>query len=330
MKGRFIMRRSLVMFMFLIAFILATGCQASQNNEEVQTNEDEVETDSFPVTVQIDDEEITIEEKPSRIFPLSLEVAEIVLDLVEPEKIVAATNGIDDPLLSTKVDVAEKIEGRIGAQVNIDPEEIISYDTDLLLLTKMFGEQEEAENTLKQLDTPILSFDSIVTTEQYLDVTRTIGKAVGEESKAEELIASIEEKINSLQQQIPEEESPSVLILSEIGGDLGPFMMGPTNISYDLLKLAGATPAVDTIELGRSAPASIEQVLKTDPDYILLIDFFGKGEEGFNELMNDPGWNTLKAVEEGNIKLIEAKYIVNPNSKNVDGLEMLIDWLYNE
>lgn len=324
------MRRSLVMFMFLIAFILATGCQASQNNEEVQTNEDEVETDSFPVTVQIDDEEITIEEKPSRIFPLSLEVAEIVLDLVEPEKIVAATNGIDDPLLSTKVDVAEKIEGRIGAQVNIDPEEIISYDTDLLLLTKMFGEQEEAENTLKQLDTPILSFDSIVTTEQYLDVTRTIGKAVGEESKAEELIASIEEKINSLQQQIPEEESPSVLILSEIGGDLGPFMMGPTNISYDLLKLAGATPAVDTIELGRSAPASIEQVLKTDPDYILLVDFFGKGEEGFNELMNDPGWNTLKAVEEGNIKLIEAKYIVNPNSKNVDGLEMLIDWLYNE
>lgn len=324
------MRRSLVMFMFLIAFILATGCQASQNNEEVQTNEDEVETDSFPVTVQIDDEEITIEEKPSRIFPLSLEVAEIVLDLIEPEKIVAATNGIDDPLLSTKVDVAEKIEGRIGAQVNIDPEEIISYDTDLLLLTKMFGEQEEAENTLKQLDTPILSFDSIVTTEQYLDVTRTIGKAVGEESKAEELIASIEEKINSLQQQIPEEESPSVLILSEIGGDLGPFMMGPTNISYDLLKLAGATPAVDTIELERSAPASIEQVLKTDPDYILLVDFFGKGEEGFNELMNDPGWNTLKAVEEGNIKLIEAKYIVNPNSKNVDGLEMLIDWLYNE
>ena len=226
--------------------------------------------------------------------------------------------------------MAEKIEGRIGAQVNIDPEEIISYDTDLLLLTKMFGEQEEAENTLKQLDTPILSFDSIVTTEQYLDVTRTIGKAVGEESKAEELIASIEEKINSLQQQIPEEESPSVLILSEIGGDLGPFMLGPTNISYDLLKLAGATPAVDTIELERSAPASIEQVLKTDPDYILLVDFFGKGEESFNELMNDPGWNTLKTVEEGNIKLIEAKYIVNPNSKNVDGLEMLIDWFYNE
>lgn len=324
------MKRFLVILMFLIALIVATGCQASQNDEDGQMNEEKVETNSFPVTVQIDDEEITIEEKPSRIFPLSLEVAEIVLDLVEPEKIVAATNGIDDPLLSTKVDVAEKIEGRIGAQVNIDPEEIISYDTDLLLLTKMFGEQEEAENTLKQLDTPILSFDSIVSVEQYLEVTRTIGKAVGEDSKAEELIASIEEKINSLQQQIPEGESPSVLILSEIGGDLGPFMMGPTNISYDLLKLAGATPAVDKIELERSAPASIEQVLKTDPDYILLVDFFGKGEEGFNELMNDPGWNTLKAVEEENVKLIEAKYIVNPNSKNVDGLEMLIDWLYNE
>ncbi len=325
------MKRFISMSIFLLLFLVViAGCQNTQPQEETESEKQETTADDFPVTIQIDDEEVTIEEKPNRIFPLSLEVAEIVLDLVEPDKIVAATKGIDDPFLSTKVDVAEEIEGRISAQVNIDPEEIISYETDLLLLTKMFGEQEEAESTLKQLDTPILSFDSIVTVEQYLDVTRTIGKAVGEETKAEELIENIEGKIESLQEEIPEDENPTVLVLSEIGGDLGPFMMGPTNISYDLLKLAGATPAVDKIKLERSTPASIEQILKTDPDYILLVDFFGKGEEGFNELMEDPGWNTLQAVKDNKIKLMEAKYIVNPNSQNIKGLEELIDWLYKE
>src|SRR5699024_11243538 len=62
-------------------------------------------------------------------------------------------------------------------------------------------------------------------------------------------------------------------------------IFGPTNISYDLVKLAGATPAADIIEMERSGPAEIEQILKVDPDYIILLDFFGKGEKSFEKLM---------------------------------------------
>src|SRR5699024_36061 len=119
--------------------------------------------DAFPVTLEIDGEQITIEEKPQHILPLSLEMAEIVLELVDPSHVTAVTRGVDDPYLSTQTDVSDDIPHRVGAAVNIDPEEIISYNTDLLLLTKMYGEQEDAEKTLSQLDTPILSFDAIVT-----------------------------------------------------------------------------------------------------------------------------------------------------------------------
>jgi len=281
------------------------------------------------VTIEMNGEDITIEEAPENIIPLSLEVAEIVLELVDPSRVTAVTRGVDDPYLSTKSDISDEIPNRVGAAINIDPEEILSYETDLLLLTKMYGQEEDANKILSQLETPILSFDNMVTVDHFLESALIIGEAIGEKEKAEGLVDGMRSDIAAIQETIPEDESPSVLVLSEVGGDMGPLMMGPTNISYDLVHLAGATPAVDSIDLERSTPAAIEQILKMDPDYIFLLDFFGKGEEGFEDLMNDPGWQTLQAVEDDQIKMVEAKYILNPNFQNVEGLKIMTDFIYN-
>lgn len=330
------MKRNFIIYIFIIIALVLSGCSSERNennvskvkNENSNHNSEGAESD-FPITINLDNEEIIIEKKPMKILPLSLEVAEVALELVDPSRIVALTRGVDDSNLSTKSDVAQQIKGRIGAQVNIDPEEILSYDSDLLLLTKMFGEQESAEKTFKQLEMPILSFDSITKVDHFLDVILKVGEAVGENEKAESLVAEMSGKIESIQSSIPSDvSSPNVLILSEIGGDMGPFMMGPTNISYDLIKLAKATPAVDSVGLERSTPASIEQILKMDPDHIILLDFFGKGEAGFEELIKKPGWNTLDAVQNKRIKMIEAKYLLNPNVENVDGLKMMVEWIY--
>src|SRR5699024_3398603 len=130
--------------------------------------------------------EVTIEDRPKSILPMSLEVAEILLSLTEAENVVATTKGIDDGLLSTKVEEGKESEERIGAATNIDPEEIIALDTDLLLMTKMYGQEEDAEDMLSQFDTPILSFSPFVTVEKFQDATLTIGEAIGEKEKAVE------------------------------------------------------------------------------------------------------------------------------------------------
>src|SRR5690625_1426951 len=331
------MKTKYYIYMFVAVIFLIGGCsnendvtQDNMTDEKNNTSKVDDHSDNpFPLNIEIDGKEITIKKEPQKIIPLSLEVAEIVLELVDPSKVIAATRGLDDPYLSTKANISHEIPNRIAAASNIDPEEIISYETDLLLLTKMYGQEEDAEKILSQLDTPILSFDAMVTIDQFMNGVSQIGKAVGQETKAEELVTDMKTKISEIQQSIPENENPTVLALSEVGGDMGPFMMGPTNISYDLIQLAGATPAVDSIELERSTPASIEQILKMDPDYILLLDFFGKGEEGFENLIEDPGWDTLKAVEYDQIKMVDAKYILNPNVANVEGLKIITDWIYD-
>lgn len=322
----------------LLGLLLLNGCTNGERSEAVdkekkgmEETEEDVESDHYPVTIDVDGESKTIEKKPEKIIPLSLDVAEIVLELTDTENIAAITTGIDDEYLSTQSEKAEEIPDRIASAVNIDPEEILSYDADLLLLTKMHGQEEDADKILSQVNVPILSFSTIGTVDELLTNIAIIGEAVGEKEKAKELIGQMEEEIETIQQSIPDGvESPSVLVLSEVGPGTGPFMMGPGNISYDLIQLAGATPAVDSIGLEHSAKASVEQVIKMDPDYIFLLDFQGNGEEAHEELIQSPGWETLQAVKNDQLKILEAKYLMNPNTEVIEGLRQMTEWIYEK
>lgn len=317
--------------------LVVAGCteegisEAVDKDSEIKAKTEARDETNFPITIEVDGKKITIEEKPENIIPMSLDVAEIVLELTEVENIAAITQGIDDEYLSTQSEKAKDIPNRIASAVNIDPEEILSYDADLLLLTKLHGQEEDAETILSQVDVPIISFSTMETVEDLLTNILIIGKAIGEEGKAEALVAQMEEEIVSIQQSIPEKtDPPSVLVLSEVGPGTGPFMMGPGNISYDLIQLAGATPAVDSIGLDHSAKASVEQVMKMDPDYIFLLDFQGNGEDAHEELINSPGWDSLQAVQNEKLKVLEVKYLMNPNTQVIEGLRLMVDWIYEE
>src|SRR5699024_5517371 len=128
----------------------------TENNE--QTNGENNEKGDFPRTIEVDGQSLTIEKKPENILPLSLDAAEIVLELVEPSRVTATTEGIDNPNLSTQADIVSQIEDKIPSEaaVNIDPEQMLSYDTDLFILTQSQGEDEEAIEVLKEQDIPVL------------------------------------------------------------------------------------------------------------------------------------------------------------------------------
>lgn len=321
-----------LIFTIVLVIGFSTACQANinQTEDDASSEIEEAQQDLFPVTVESANGPVEIKEKPERILPLSLDVAEIVLELVDPSKVVAVPKAVEDEQLSTQTEKADQIEKRVASAVHIDPEEILSFDTDLLLLTKMHGQEEDANEVLSEVDVPIVTFDTMGTVEDFLNNVEIIGDAVGEPEKATELMTSMKKEIEEIQEKIPSDgENPSVLVLSEVGPGTGPFMMGPGNISYDLIKLAGAIPAVDEIDLERSTPASIEQLLNMDPDFIFLLDFVGKGEEVFAELSESPGWDRLQAIENDRVKVLDVKYLMNPNPLVVEGLDIMVDWIYS-
>lgn len=338
-KGEYKMNWLKKATMILLSVFILAACstnvepegelKSAKSTEEKQIENESAKESTFPIHITMGDETITIKEKPQRILPLSLDVTEILLELVDVDRIVAISRSLEDPMISTRPEVGELVPERIASAVNIDPEQILSFDTDLLLLTKIHGQEADADKILNKAGIPILSFESMSSVESYKNNIKVVARAVGEEKKAMEIVETMSEEISAIQEEIPTDvEKPTVLVLSEVGPGTGPFILGPTNISYDLIKLAGGVPAVDLINLDRSTKAEVEQVIKMDPDYLFLLDWQGNGEESYKELMESPGWNTLKAVENEKVKIMPVKYLMNPNRENIEGLKIMTETIY--
>ncbi|WP_159887189.1 TroA family protein [Paenibacillus puerhi] len=91
----------------------------------------------FPATVVLDDGmPVLIPSKPERIAALSLDAAEAVLELVAPERVAVVTRSAADPALAFHADLAELVQAKINGATSLDPEKVMSFNTDLLVMTK--------------------------------------------------------------------------------------------------------------------------------------------------------------------------------------------------
>jgi iron complex transport system substrate-binding protein len=182
---------------------------------------------------------------------------------------------------------------------------------------------------LKNAGIPIAAFNRWHTVESLKENIVMIGQLVGEEEKSQFIVEQIEERVIDIQSTVENlEEKPTVLVLSQVGSNTGPYALGPTNISYDIVKLAGGTPASESIGLERSSPVTIEHIIEMDPDFIILVEW-GIASDEFSELINSEGFKVLRAVKEGNMKQIKARDIMISNQHVVlNGLEEIAHWIY--
>lgn len=302
--------------------------QKDAEKESFSNDKEKGQEGEFPRTVDVYGEEITIEKKPEKVAALSLNVAEIAVDLLGAEHIAAITTSAENDRLSHITEELDQIPHKIAGATSLDPEVVLSYEPDLVLLTLTHGSEQDANKMLQSAGVPLASFDRWMTVESLMENYQLIGELVGEEAKAEKRVAEMKAKVEKVQKQVADQkEKPSVLLLSQVGSNTGPYILGPSSIAYDIVKLAGGTPASDVLNLDKTTPASIEHMIEIDPDYIVLVEW-GSTSGEFSELLDSPGFNTLRAVESGNVKNIPAKSISQPNAYVVDILEELAEWIH--
>ncbi|GIN71875.1 ABC transporter substrate-binding protein [Bacillus sp. J14TS2] len=326
-------KNGLFLGLFLIITLLCiTGCASgekvvqSESNKAAESNEKS--NSAFPRTLSIEGKEVTVQAQPQQIAALSLNVAEIVIDLVGTDSLVAITESAENASLSHYSQEIEKIPYKVKGATSLDPEVVLSYDPDLVLLTLTHGAEQDAEKLLEQSGTPLASFSRWTTVQDVMENYLAIGQLLGEEEKSEEIVDQLEQKITQAQSLVKvSDQQPTVLILSQVGSNTGPYILGPSSIAYDLIQLAGGTPGSDVLGLEKSAPASIEHLIDMDPDYIILVEW-GTTSDEFQDLVDSEGFQTLTAVQEDKIKRMKAKDISQANRYIVDQLVPLVEWLH--
>ena len=196
--------------------------------------------------------------KPQRIVSLSLCTDQILLQLVEKERIAAITFLGIDPVYSYEWQAAQGITTHSGLA-----ESIVPLNPDLII-----GSTYSTGNAIPmmaQLGYPTTTFDSPTTLNEAETLARDIGKAVGESERAEQLIQTMRAdiaKAKAIVAKLP----PQVAISYGPNG----YTAGKFTLKNEILHAAGYRNLGAELGIDYYGNVSLEQLVISNPDIVVI------------------------------------------------------------
>jgi iron complex transport system substrate-binding protein len=274
---------------------------------------------------------VTLPSKPMRIAALSADVAEAAVELAGAERLIAVPASAANPALSSHAREMAAVPAKLPPGTDPDPEQIISLNPDLILITTRHGGEWDARAVLARSGIPMIAItDGWRTLEEVKRNLTLLGRALDAEARARELTAELDRRADAVAARVgTATDRPSVAILSNQAGR--PFINAADVLTSDLVKRAGGTLVADRIGLRTTAPVTAEQLISADPDAILLIDVTGKGRDSYRSLLDNPAVAELTAVREDRVMLLPARTSYGVGGVHLaDGLEEIARWLHPE
>lgn len=238
--------------------------------------------------------EVVVPEKPQRIVSAFGVATPYLYSLIGGEKIVAARYlGLPDRPLSREVMARIDPEyERKALPGEVSVEELVAKGTELVFaglkhrdLARLLGEV--------RIPTVLIGPETFEAVEE---ATLLIGKALGEEEKAQRLVAFYQEILAAVERataDIPLEARPKVLVIGTSPLRVASGAMYQSR----MVELAGGVSTTQGIP-GYWQNVSIEQVLIWNPDVIIIVPY---GPVEPTDLLQDPLWKDLEAVKSGRI-----------------------------
>jgi iron complex transport system substrate-binding protein len=273
--------------------------------------------DAAPLTV-IDDagRSVTVDRPPKRIMALTPGHTEILFALGAEDRIVAVDQWSDFPQ-------AAKAKPRI-APLNPSLEQVVRFNPDLILSTRGGA---EPLLPLERYGIKVMIFAPRTLDDLYRNIL-LIGRIVNAEVSAEGLVNAMRQRVAAVVAKVQDAPRPKLFIELDGSDPDRPFTAGPGSFIDVLVQLAGG---VNVAARSRTTwpQFSLEELVKADPDLIILADPLAPPNPHASELAaRRHGWSRLRAVRLGAIAAIDSSSISRPGPRIVEGLELLARLLH--
>lgn len=290
-------RASVFGSLILLAGLLA-GCGASSLSDEETGGSHPSSSEASEGRALIIDNygrEVTVTAKPAKVLTLGPNATELFVALGLTDSIIG--NSLDNhsrgPLPEYAADYARVPELTYGPATR---EAVITSGADFIYgIDWEFGGDRLDEKELAGMG--IASYKNSATSmaEMYQEI-RDIGRIFEIEETAERLIADQEARIAAVQDKIAG-QGPIKVLVYDSGGD-GVFTAGKSNFETLLIELAGGKNVFDDIENQQWTTVSYEEVLKRQPDVVLIHDYDVPSlEHKISAIKNDPALSQLESVQ---------------------------------
>ncbi|MGF2617628.1 cobalamin-binding protein [Rossellomorea vietnamensis] len=205
---------------------------------------------------------------------------------------------------------------RLGPDLSINMDLVEDLQPDLILASLSVPGMEKNIKELQKRNLPYIVTDP-QSFEDIADDLLTVGKACGVEAEAIEKQKQFRGKINLLKEAAAKTDSAPELYWEWWPKPV--FTPGKINWLTELSVLAGARNIYRDVELA-SIQTDWEDVLTRNPDYICLA-WVGVRREKVNPAIvkKRAGWNTLKAVADDRILVLQEELYCRPSPRLLDG-----------
>ena len=198
--------------------------------------------------------------KPQRVMSLNLCTDQLLLQLLPPERIASVTYLSRGPDTGWPAADASKVPINYGTS-----EEVLAERPDLVIAgtTSTFSTRA----LLKQAGIPLLEVPAAESFDDIRMLTRTIGRAVGEEEKAESLLRQMDVTLAQLHNTAP--AKPIAVVAWDGGGNVP----GPDTLFDAILTAAGAVNAATRLNqntlYGNYSGFDLEQLVALNPELVI-------------------------------------------------------------
>jgi iron complex transport system substrate-binding protein len=257
---------------------------------------------------------VTLQTPPKRIVSLAPSLTEILFALGLDEEIAGVTNACDYPPRAREKAV-------IGGAVDPDLERLLKIRPDLILGIKGLH-RAGLEGEMDRLHLPLF-LTNPASMERILEDIETIGRLTGRLPEADRLTAGMRERIDRIHQRIEGRRRPRVLYV--LWNDP---LMSVTDSSYigEMIDLAGGDNIART-EAGGYVRIGMEEVLARDPEVVIFASEMGEGPAAA-ERDRWRRWDTLSAVKNNRMVVMNSDLLHRPGPRVVDALEALAEVLH--
>jgi len=261
---------------------------------------------------------VDIDEIPQKIVSFGPSITEILFALGLGEKVVGVSDFSDYP-------EAAQSKPSVGSAYAPSIEKLVALEPDLVFTL----EHKQLNSELEALGITFIIIDP-KDIEGILRDIELVGMVTGTEDEAEELIESMEETIDYVLDLVEGAPKVSVFYIIDATDPTLPWTAGPGSFIDALITMAGGENiAAEATEAW--APFSIEEIVSSDPDLIIMQTMTGGVPTVSIETLEEhPIWGEMRAVTQGNVFLIDGDLVSRSGPRIVQGLEEMARIIHPE
>ncbi|MDB4949902.1 MAG: Iron complex transport system substrate-binding protein [Gemmatimonadetes bacterium] len=294
--------------------VLAAACGTAEGPAKSQASSDRGSADGAVSAVDAAGRSVRLSHPARRIVSLIPSATETLVEIGAGDRLVGRTDFDHGPAVDRLPSVGGGMTPSLEALVSLKPDLVLGWET---------SKDQRIRERLGEMGIPVFAVKAEDTTDVFRTV-RSLGMLTARTRTADSLLGALRTELAAVRASVAGKRAPSVFFL--VWND-PPMTAGPRTFISQLLGIAGGRN-VFTDAATDWPNVSMEEIVRRDPDILVLPQGEKGGAHDVRALRGEPGWRELRALREGHVVIVPADLVNRPGPHLAQAARLLRDGLH--